>query len=316
MGLASTFGGLFAREEQRHADDASEGIDDLLKVGSSYWKTGDVGLSTPGSEASGYLDQAATLGANPIATDTTQMDASAAQQGALANIYRHLQNAGGPMEAAIAAQQGSDLANTSMGQLRGASEQSANKVIATAASERGANASAATNNTAAQLAESLKALTYKAAVSHANVQSGMAAKAAQNSMYNLQGTTNQALNQAAMAGRSGQFGAGLAQSQTDFGNAQAALQAGTGILSNGISTGIDAFAPSASASAVPTTVTGSNANYTSTHDTISGSSGYALPSVSRTAYVNPITGDTNNASVPVAANNWASWLSPSEGLNV
>lgn len=96
----------------------------------------------------------------------------------------------------------------------------------------------------------------------------------------------------------------------------AALQAGAGVLSGGISTGVDAFAPSASASVVPTTVAGSNANYTSTHDSVSNSAGYALPSVSRTAYVNPITGDTNSASVPVAANNWASWLSPSEGLNV
>lgn len=316
MSFFDALGSIFAPGHKQAARDGNDAIDSTLKPGSAYWKSGDLGASTAGSEANGYMSQAAALGANPIATDTSQMDADAAQQGALAGIYRHLQNAGGPMEAAVLAQQQADLANTGIGQLRGASEQSANKVISTAASERGANASQATSNTASQLAEKLKALAYQAAVRHANIEAGIAAKGAQNSMYNTQGALSQALNQGALNARGAQAGQNSQESQIDFANTMTGLQAGVGVLTSGISTGVDAFAPASSASAVPTTVTGSNANYTSTADSVSNSAGYALPSVSRTAYVNPITGDTNNASVPVAANNWASWLSPSEGLNI
>jgi len=322
---------IFAPGHARAVDDANAAIDDTLKPDSYYYQAGDMGIGTAGTQANDYLQQAAALQASNIAPNTGAMDGSAAQLGALSNIYQDQGQHGGRLEEAILGQAQRDLATTGLRNITAQGKKSADTVNEVATSERGAAYQNANQSRAQQLLSDLKAATYRAAASHANMQAAYAGRGVQNSMGNTQATLNNALREGALSARAGQASASNEASKTGFANAMTALQTGVSVLSQGLGTASSMMNTSGVA---PTTAAGSNATYMTTADTAQGSGGYAVPSIttgtSRLAlgptdattpdvtdtFVNPITGATENTSMPSSASAWGSWLSNSTSLSI
>ena len=239
---------------------AASGVSQMTTPGSSYFQSGNLGLSTPGTQGNALVNAAAGLGANNVTANYTPMDNDASGLLSLGSQYYNQFLNGGKAEAAAKGRATSSMADAGGGGIAGidrlntASQQLSKQAEQTALTERG---NAAVQGNADNLAAGMLAVkkaAFQTAVTHANYQKNLAS---QQSLFNLQ-SDQTALNQQLASGAlqaNNQLAMGQisnTQSQSQLGlavlnaGAQGAAQAGGTIAD--MSSGSSATDPSATVS--------------------------------------------------------------------
>lgn len=244
MGALDWLGSWAGSDELKAAQAAGAQIDQTLAPGSDYWKSGDLGLSTPGSQGNAYINQAAQIGANNISANYTPLDQDAAALNAISGQYYSQFLHGGKAEEAARNRATSSLGEASGGglagvaNLRNVSQQLSGQAGQTALNERGAAAQNATQASFAAGMLALRKAAFQAAVTHANIQKNLGAQNVMNTLQNTQGQLNNQLTAGANNARGNQnaIAQGIKNSQTQFGlqTLSAGLQAGAAGAAIGI----------------------------------------------------------------------------------
>lgn len=231
MNIAS----LFSPGTTDKVNDNRAAIGATLDGTSPYWQAGDLGA--PGQA---LMQQAANQAAMPIGVDTRGMDADAAKQAAIQEIYANLFANGGLAEAAQKQVGNADIANSARGGQAGMQAQIANsreimgQTSQVGSRERSQNGGAA-NQSAFQAAQAnLQKVLLQAQASHAQHMNALNAQSVQNFLGNQQIANDQDLYSAASGARSSQAGINQNVSNEQW---KAGTQIGTAALAGGAQMG-------------------------------------------------------------------------------
>lgn len=227
MGWLSGLGEAFAPGAAANMHAKAGALQDYLAADSPYWKSGDLQLATPGSQGNALVNAAAQVGAQNVSANFTPIDQDAAALAALSDQYYQQFLHGGKAEAAARNRAVSSSADAGGGGLEGvkalqtASQQLSGQAEQTSLQERG-NAGAQANENALQAGMlALRKRTLQAAVTHANIQKGIAAQSMLNNLQNQQSQNDLRLQSGAISAQhslnSGQLNVDAANNQTALG---------------------------------------------------------------------------------------------------
>jgi len=232
MAKVSGLGAFFAPGSADAVNRANDAIDNTLAYGSDYFNSGDMGLSTPGTQGNALVNGIAQLGQMQVGVNTGAMDRDSAALRGLADQHYGLAQTGGMAESAARQQALSDIANLGQGgagagqAINDGSRELTNQATNVALSERSQNAQGSTKMDSSAAAAELQKVLYEATVSHANHATALASRAYQTALQNMQSGHNLDLNAAATAARNGQA---VASQQASDTVRRAALSAATSI---------------------------------------------------------------------------------------
>lgn len=225
MGIASSLAGWVAPKSKAEMEAAKAALDARLAPGSDYWKSGDLGLGTPGSAGYNALASAAQLGANDLTGDFSAMDRDKGALKDLAAQYRKQYEEGGLAERAATARATSSMADAGGGgqegviNLQNASQALSKQGNAVANQERTQSGAQANQNDLMAGMLDVRKAAFQAALTHANIQKNLASQKGMFDLQSAQTGLNQQLQSGAqnLQSSSNQIAQGVKNVQTNLG---------------------------------------------------------------------------------------------------